>query len=91
MNGFRKKSNLALKLLSFLLVFHTSLFASVSSTDEMVEAKSSYHSQAEEVLDSKNMEEVSLDSFGNMSMMLMMVLTSLLGTFFVKDEFGGSL
>jgi hypothetical protein len=35
--------------------------------------------------------EVSLDSFGTLGIILMIVLSSLIGTFFLKDEFSSML
>jgi hypothetical protein len=89
MRHLKRDINTILKLLSFLLFFHTSLFATVSYVKEGVKVKNSYGSQLEHKqngMKEQPSDEVSVDVFGNMSMVLMVVFSSLLGTFFVKDE-----
>ncbi len=82
---------LLLKIFGFLVLFQTTLFAEniyqvsnsdTTSVDSQV-VSSSVNKEKEEV------ETVALDSFGGTGVVLMILLTSLLGAFFVKDEFGG--
>ena len=85
------KRMLLLKIFGFLILFQTTLFSenihSVSKSDSTsVDSKSvntSTNKEKEEV------EEVALDSFGGGGILLMIFLTSLLGAFFVRDEFNG--
>ena len=75
-----------LRILGFLFVFHTLLFASTSITEDSIQRNSG------EVVKSKStivQEEVEV-SFGSESIVYMLVLTSLLGTFFLKDELADS-
>jgi len=76
-----------LKILSFLFIFHTLLFANTSMTNDSIEKNSA------EVVKAKSgivKEEVEV-SFGSESVVYMLVLTSLLGTFFLKDELADSI
>jgi len=96
MKGLIEHKKMILKIVSFILFFHTALFANTSySEDTYVEsAYSSEHqhkSTSTEVKSSSNNIEVSLNSFGSMSVIIMLILTSLLGAFFVRDEFSGVL
>jgi hypothetical protein len=75
-----------LKILAFLFVFHTLLFAETSIVEDGTQKNST------EVVKSENIvatEEVEV-SFGSESVVYMLVLTSLLGTFFLKDELADS-
>jgi hypothetical protein len=75
-----------LKILSFLFVFHTLLFANTSISDDAIKTN------ATEVVEPKSTivkEELEV-SFGSQSIVYMLVLTSLLGTFFLKDELADS-
>jgi len=80
---------LLLKIFGFLILVQTTLFSEnvyyVSNPDSSsVNAKVVNHSVNKE---SVEVEEVGLDSFGGVSIMLIIGLTSLLGAFFVRDEF----
>ncbi len=85
------KRILLLKIFGFLILFQTTLFSEnvyhVSSSDTtLVNSKvvnSSKNKEKEEV------EKVALDSFGGTGVVLMIIFTSLLGAFFVRDEFNG--
>ena len=78
-----------LKIFGVLILFQTTLFSeniyhvsnseATSVTSQIV--NSSTTQESEEV------ERVALDSFGGTSVILMILLTSLLGAFFVRDEF----
>jgi len=71
-----------LRILGSIFFFHILLFADVSNLDESI------HENSSEVVKDKNViikEEVEV-SFGSESMVYMLVLTSLLGSFFLKDE-----
>ena len=75
-----------LRILSFLFVFHTLLFADISIGEESIQKNS------EEVVKAKHgivQEEIEV-SFGSESIVYMLVLTSLLGTFFLRDEWADS-
>jgi hypothetical protein len=74
-----------LKILAFLFIFHTLVFANTSTTDETIQVNSV------EVVESKPIVKEELEvSFGSESIVYMLVLTSLLGTFFLKDELADS-
>jgi hypothetical protein len=76
-----------LRILSFLFVFHTLLFADNSIVENSIQINSS------EVVKAKSAivkEEVEV-SFSSESVVYMLVLTSLLGTFFLKDELADSI
>jgi len=76
-----------LKILGFLFVFHTLLFADTSMVKDSIKTDSS------EVLKAKNTivkEELEV-SFGSQSIVYMLVLTSLLGSFLLKDELADSI
>ncbi len=80
---------LLLKFFGLLIIFQTALFSAniyhVSNSDTI-----SVNSQ---VLNNdfnrkkKEVEIVALDSFGEGGVVLMIIFTSLLGVFFVRDEF----
>ncbi len=80
-----------LKIFGFLILFQTILFSEniyyVSNNNTtLVNSKvvnSSVNTDGEEV------ERVTLDSFGGTGVVLMILFTSLLGVFFVRDEFNG--
>ena len=79
---------LLLKIFGFLIIFQTTLFSEniyhVSNSDTTsVNSKvvnSSVNKERGEV------ETVALDSFGGTGVVLMILFTSLLGAFFVRDE-----
>ena len=85
------KRILLLKIFGFLILFQTTLFSEnvyhVSSSDTILvnskQLNSSVSKEKEEV------EKVALDSFGGTGVVLMIIFTSLLGAFFVRDEFNG--
>ena len=80
---------LLLKIFGFLILFQTTLFSEniyhVSNSDStsvnLQVVNSSVNKENEEV------EMVALDSFGGTGVVLMIIFTSLLGVFFVRDEF----
>ena len=71
-----------LKILSFLFVFHTLLFADTSTMEDSIQKNSTEVMKAKSVMVKEEVEV----SFGSESVIYMLVLTSLLGTFFIKDE-----
>jgi hypothetical protein len=76
-----------LRLLSFLFIFHTLLFADTSIANNSIEENCA------EVVEAKNRivkEELKV-SFDSHSIVYMLVLTSLLGSFFLKDELADSI
>jgi hypothetical protein len=88
-NSYKK---IILLVISFVVLFHTTLWAdSVYSEESYI--KSAYSSDAVSVSTSSSSPkvEISLNSFGSISVMIMLVLTSLLGAFFVRDEFSNVL
>ena len=80
---------LLLKVFGVLIIFQTMLF----SNNIYYVSKSDVASVSSQVVDSTTKESevttVSLDSFGGVSIILMVVFTSLLGIFFVRDELSG--
>ena len=74
-----------LKILGFICVFHTFIFANGSMAEDSIQANSG------EVVKSQSIKEEVEVSFGNQSILYMFVLTSLLGTFFLRDELADSL
>ena len=76
-----------LKILSFLFVFHTLLFADTSTMEDSIQKNSTEVMKAKSVMVKEEVEV----SFGSESVIYMLVLTSLLGTFFLKDELADTL
>ena len=91
MKTFQINRVILLKIFGFLILFQTTLFSEniyhISNSDTaLVNSKqldSSVSKEKEEV------ETVALDSFGGTGVVLMILFTSLLGTFFVRDELSG--
>jgi hypothetical protein len=75
-----------LRILSFLFVFHTVLFADTSILERSIQKNSDDVVKAKSVIVKEEVEV----SFGSKSIVYMLVLTSLLGTFFLKDELADS-
>jgi hypothetical protein len=98
MKGLIKHKKIILKIVGFILFFHTALFANPSYSEDTY-VKSAYNNKYQQnrptpptaVKNTSNDIEVSLNSFGSMSVIIMLILTSLLGAFFVRDEFSGAL
>jgi len=97
MRGLIEHKKIILKIVGFILFFHTALFANPSYSEDAY-VKSAYNNEYQKntsaptaVKSSPNDIEVSLNSFGSMSVIIMLILTSLLGAFFVRDEFSGVL
>jgi len=89
MNGLVKHKNIILKVAMLILFFQTILFADTGSICNNSYSSSELISKATLLQTTGGSEniEISLDSFGSMSVIIMLVLTSLIGTFFVRDEF----
>jgi len=85
MSFFIKQKNRILLIMSFFLLSHTTLVANGSSI-EMTSAIEQVYIAEEKSAVGTSDREVSLDAFGGMSMTIVLVLTSLLGLFFVRDE-----
>jgi hypothetical protein len=86
MKSLTSIQNLLVKIFTLLLVFNITVLANnfyTEVSDEPVAENSSV--ALEETV------EVSLDSFSNVGIFIMIALSSLLGAFFVKDEFSGML
>jgi len=87
---FRKQKNKVLIILGFFLTFHTTLFANSSYVEMKSSINNIYISELigeEKATVRTSHTEVSLD-FGDGSMIIVLILTSLLGVFFVRDELG---
>ena len=80
-----------LKIFLFLILFQITLFSEnvyhVSSSDTTLE--NSKVVKSSDIKEKEEVEEVALDSFGGTGVVLMILFTSLLGLFFVRDEFNG--
>ena len=79
---FIKKKNSVLKVLGFLLMFHGSVFASTAYADTIDRQVNESVS-----VNKTDKVEVSLD-MGDMGMVTILILTSLLGAFFARNELG---
>jgi len=96
MKGLKEHKKMILKIVSLILFFHTALFANTNYSEDSY-IKSIYNSEYQNISTpttlktNSNNIEVSLNSFGSMSVIIMLILTSLLGAFFVRDEFSGAL
>lgn len=79
-------------VLTLLFIFHTTLFAGNRHDEELTHVNQTYidELEGEEVVSmtigGEESVSVTLNSFGNLSMIVMLILTSLLGTFFVRHE-----
>lgn len=88
-----KNKKIVFKILSLLFILHTTLFAGNTYDEGSMQINSSYISEVKSEqgiamnVGTQEHVEVALDSFGSMSMTIMLLLTSLLGAFFVRDEF----
>ena len=77
---------------SFVLLFHSTFFATTlygndnSYVSSGYISKSTHESTALTTSESSENVEVSLNSFGSMSIIIMLGLTSLLGAFFVRED-----
>ena len=96
MKGLIKYQKTIIKIVSLVLFFHTALFADTSYSENsyiMSAYNSNYTHQSHDSIrqDSSKDIEVSLNSFGSISIVITLILTSLLGAFFVRDEFNGIL
>jgi len=96
MKGLRENKKMILRIVSLILFFHTTLFADTSYSEDSY-IKSIYSSEYQNIStpttlkNSSNNIEISLNSFGSISVIIILILTSLLGAFFVKDEFSRAL
>ena len=85
---FRKPKSKVLFILGIFLMFHTTLFANSSYLEMKPSIQNIYISELigeEKATVRTSTTEVSLD-FGGGSMLVVLILTSLLGLFFVRDE-----
>jgi len=90
MNILKNNRNMILKIFGFWIFFHTALFADTTiNTHQSTISSTQYQTnQRRKVSETEEMTSISLDSFGSTGMVLMLILSSLLGAFFVRDEFG---
>jgi len=72
-----KMKTMTIKLLGLLLILTLSLSATEGTETKSVESK-------------EKITEVSLDTLGNSGVIILIVLSSLLGAYFMRDELGGS-
>ena len=87
---FRKQKNKVLFILGIFLIFHNTLFANSLYVEMKSSVDNIYMGELigeEKVTARTSRTEVSLD-FGDGSMIVVLILTSLLGLFFVRDELG---
>ena len=96
MKGLIEHQKMLATIVSLVLFFHTALFADTSYSENsyiMSAYNSDYSHQSSSSIIQHNSNdiEVSLNSFGGISVIIMLILTSLLGSFFVRDEFYGLL
>jgi len=85
MSFFIKQKNRILLIMSFFFLSHTTLVANGSYIEMTSGIKQVCIGKEKSAVGASN-REVSLDTFGGMSMTIVLVLTSLLGLFFVRDE-----
>jgi len=91
MKGFIKYKKNIFIIISLLLFFHTELFANSIYSEELY-IKRAYNNENINstplaIVNSPTRVEISLNSFGSISMIVMLILTSLVGAFFVQGEF----
>jgi len=79
-----------LKIVTIILFFNTLLFANSMNESERITAQP-LHTSVSTTSEKIETTEVSLDSFGTLGILLMVVLSSLLGAFFMKDELSNTL
>lgn len=80
--------NLLVRILSLLLVLNITVLGS-NAYSEVSDESSIGNSSVQEstTVVFKETVEVSLDSFSSIGILIMIALSSLLGVFFIKDEF----
>jgi hypothetical protein len=88
MKSSTSTQNLLVKILALLLLFNITVLASNFNSEVSVES----HIVESTMLESSSVVlsetvEVSLDSFNNIGILILIALSSILGAFFVKDEF----
>jgi len=81
--------NTFLKLLGLLLLLNVTLWADTLNTPmsavplHTISTTATLNTESNVAV----IQEIALDSFGNSGMVIMIILSSLLGMFFVRDEF----
>jgi len=84
--------NVILKLFGLFLLLSITLFANTLDTQQTTTSQVVTATTVDTTESTvSEMTEISLDSFGNSGMIIMVILSSLLGMFFVKDEFATAL
>ena len=83
-----KNKNTLFKVLSLLFIFHTTLFSENIYEERNLQLKSICREEFKiESLKTQQQEKVVvLNGFDGMNMAIMLVLTSLLGVFFIRNE-----
>ncbi|MBU1667520.1 hypothetical protein KKC13_03820 [bacterium] len=90
----RTKKNMVLKVLSLLFIFHTTLLAGNTYDQGSKHMSSGCASELmgeDGSVGTQEQAEIVMNCFGGMSMTIMLLLTSLLGAFFIRDEFASLL
>ncbi len=83
----KNKRSIVFKIVGFLILFHSTLFANGVTGENVELSKVQLESKSVDKGSKQKVSTISLDSFGSTGMVIMLVLSSLLGAFFVKDEF----
>lgn len=93
MSRVLKSKNIVFKIFSLLFIFQTILCASNNFDEQKLQTNQHQQSlsQSSEMLSAKQSGEeyveIRLNRFGGMSMTIMILLTSLLGVYFIREEF----
>jgi hypothetical protein len=90
MDVLKNNRNMIFKVLGFWIFFHSALLADSTLTahQRSITSNRTQSTQESKGKESQEMTSISLDSFGSTGIVLMLILSSLLGAFFVRDEFG---
>ena len=88
MHFLTKNRNIVLKIISLLFIFNTTVWADFSYIERDSHVDKVYLGDSSTEDKSSTRTEVSLDSFGGISVTIVLIMTSFLGAFFVRDELG---
>ena len=84
MNFLTINIKLIFKVVLITLLFQTTLWGMTNHSENI-------ESEANQNNTNANYTEVSLDSFGNMGIGIVLILTSVLGAFFLRNELDGAI
>lgn len=90
MENLTNHRNIILKVVTLILLFNTTLFATKVNSEEVNNVQP-FNSTVSSMREAPETTEIYLDSFGTLGIILMVALSSLLGAYFVKDEFSKGL